>query len=365
MKKIQVGIIFGGKSGEHEVSIISAKSVINALDKEKYEAVPIFINKTGQWLIGFDQNLIQGKGAKQVYLPPDPTHNELVAVDKTTISHNGIDVIFPVLHGTYGEDGSVQGLLELADIPYVGAGVAASAVGMDKDLMKKIFKSVNLPVTEYIVFFRSQIKDNLDKVVAEVAKELQYPVFIKPANLGSSVGITKAHNEEELRTGVKLAARYDRKTIVEQGIENAREIEVAIFGNDNPEVSVCGEIIPSKEFYDYEDKYILDKAKLLIPASISDDQAKKILGLAMDAYKSIDCSGMARADFLYDSKKNKVYIMEVNTIPGFTSISMYPKLWEKSGLAYPKLIDRLIKLAIERYNDKKLNKTNFPSKLLT
>jgi D-alanine-D-alanine ligase len=364
MKKIRVGVIFGGRSGEHEVSIISAQSVINAIDKKKYEAIPIFINRKGQWQLGFDAKLIKGKGADHVYLPPDPTTSELVPVYKTNKMPEKIDVAFPVLHGTFGEDGSVQGLLELAGIPYVGAGVAASAVGMDKILMKKIFGSVGLPVTKHLVFLRKEIGDSEAKVISKIEKELRYPIFTKPANLGSSVGVSKAHNRKELKTGLSFASSYDRKVIVEQGIEKAREIEVAVLGNDEPKASVCGEVVPSKEFYDYEDKYILGKARLIIPAPLSEKLSGTIRRLAVKAFKAIDCAGMARADFLLEKKTNKIFIDEVNTIPGFTSISMYPKLWEATGVKYSELIDQLIKLALERYNDKRQNKTDFPSKLL-
>lgn len=364
MKKIRVGVMFGGRSGEHEVSIISARRVINALNKSKYEAIPIYINKKGQWFLGFDEKLIQGKGTERVYLPPDSTKKELVSVDRSSTKQKNIDVVFPLLHGTFGEDGSVQGLLELSGVPYVGAGVAASAVGMDKDLMKKIFKSSNLSITKYLVFLRKQIKDQANKTVSEVEGKLKYPVFVKPANLGSSIGITKAYDSKELLIGIELAFRYDRKILVEQGIDNAREIEVALLGNDNLVVSVCGEVVPSKEFYDYEDKYILDKAKLIIPAFISSKLSKKIRTMAAVAFKSIDCSGMARIDFLLEPKKEKVYITEVNTIPGFTPISMYPKLMQSSGVTYQKLIDRLISLALERYAEKKENKLDLPTVLL-
>ena len=326
MKKIRVGIIFGGRSGEHEVSIISAKSVINALDKEKYEVVPIFINKKGQWFLGFDEKLIQGKGTKHVYLSPDPTKKELVSADETPLSQGDIDVIFPVLHGTFGEDGSIQGLLELAGIPYVGAGVAASAIGMDKALMKKIFESVGLPVTKHLVFLRNEIKEKTAQTIAMIEGSLKYPIFTKPANLGSSVGITKAHDRKELKTGLNLASSYDRKVIVEQGVEKAREIEVAVLGNDDPEVSVGGEVVPSKEFYDYEDKYIIGKQKLIIPAPIQRNTSDEIRSMARQAFKVIDAAGMARVDFFIDSKSNKIFVDEINTIPGFTSISMYPKL---------------------------------------
>ncbi|OGY23059.1 MAG: D-alanine--D-alanine ligase A [Candidatus Woykebacteria bacterium GWB1_45_5] len=364
MRKIRVGIIFGGRSGEHEVSVISAASVISALDKVTYEAVPIYINKKGQWLLGVQPKSIKGKGAEYVYLPPDPTAKGLVPIKTAKEFPKKVDVIFPVLHGPFGEDGAVQGLLELAGIPYVGAGVAASAVGMDKALMKKFFEATGLPVTKYLVFLRKEVESGIEKVIATAEKELDYPVFVKPANLGSSVGITKAHNRKELKEGFNIACEYDRKVVVEQGIDKAREIEVAVVGNDEPEASICGEVVPSREFYDYEDKYILNKAKLLIPAQISKQQSEKIRSMAVQAFKATDCAGMARADFFIDRKTNQVFIDEVNTIPGFTSISMYPKLWQASGIGYSDLISRLINLALDRYNDKGRNKVSFPSKLL-
>ena len=364
MKKIRVGMIFGGRSGEHEVSIISAQSVLTALNETKYEVVPIFINKKGQWRIDFDRKKLRKKTSSYIYLLPDPTKKGLVSKDKAKFSQRKIDVFFPLVHGTYGEDGSIQGLFELAGLPYVGAGIAASATGMDKDLMKKIFKSEGLSITKYLVLLRKDLRLNQQKVTKMIEAGFTYPIFVKPANLGSSVGITKVHNRAELIQGLKVASEYDRKLIVEQGIDRAREIEVAVLGNDEPETSVCGEVVPSKEFYDYEDKYILGKAKLIIPASIRKNISDKIKTMAKTAFKSIDCSGMARVDFLIDPKTNEVYIDEINTIPGFTAISMYPKLWEATGVSYPKLIDRLIILAIERYNDKLRTKTEFPSKLL-
>lgn len=364
MKKIRVGIIFGGRSGEHNVSIVSATSVINALDKTKYEAVPIYINKKGKWLFGAGPKELGSERSEYVYLPPDPTARGLVPIKTSKKSLKKIDVIFPVLHGPFGEDGTVQGLLELAGIPYVGAGVAASAVGMDKALMKKVFKGVGLPVLSYLVLLRKEIEGEIEKCVATVEKELDYPLFIKPANLGSSVGITKAHSRNELIEGLRIACQYDRKVVVEQGIDKAREIEVAVLGNDEPQASICGEVVPSKEFYDYEDKYILGRAKLLIPAEVSGSQSDKIRSMAVRAFKAIDCAGMARADFFIERKTSQIFIDEVNTIPGFTSISMYPKLWEASGVEYSELINRLIGLALERYNDKIKNITDFPSKLL-
>lgn len=364
MKKIRVGVIFGGRSGEHEVSIISAQSVISAFDKNKYEIVPIYLNKKGQWQIGFDVKKLQGKQATQIYFPIDPTSKEITQISGKNSTGQRLDVIFPVLHGTYGEDGSIQGLFELSGIPYVGSGVAASSVGMDKDLMKKVFGSVGLPITKHLVFLRKEISKDLEGVIKRIEKDLDYPLFTKPANLGSSVGISKSTNEKELRRGLVLAAGYDRKIIAEQGVKKAREIEVAVLGNDSPEASVCGEVVPSKEFYDFEDKYILNKAQLIIPAYLPKETSENIRAMAKKAFKAIDAAGMARVDFLLDQQSGEVFIQEINTIPGFTAISMYPKLWQASGVNYSNLIDRLIELAIERYNERQKNKTNLPSKLL-
>ena len=364
-KKIKVALIYGGRSGEHEVSVLSAKSVLGAIDKKKYDVVEIFVNKKGQWQIGFDKELVEGKRAKQIFLPADPTEKELISVKNSGDFPRKVDVIFPVLHGTYGEDGSVQGLFELAGIPYVGAGVSASAVGMDKVLMKEIFEGVGLSITRCLVFLRDQVENNIEEIINRIENEIGYPVFTKPANLGSSVGISKAKNRNELQSGLMVAAEYDRKILVEESIKGAREIEVAVLGNDKPKASVCGEVIPSKEFYDYEDKYILGKTKIIIPAKLSDEVSDQIREMALKAFKSIDCAGMARVDFLVEGKTNKIFISEINTIPGFTSISMYPKLWEASGVSYKNLIDKLITLAIERYSDKSKNKTTYPSKLLT
>lgn len=364
-KKIKVALIYGGRSGEHEVSVLSAKSVLNTIDKKKYDVVEIFINKKGQWKIGSDKELVKGENDTQVFLPADPTRRELISTNKQEKLLQNIDVFFPLLHGTYGEDGTLQGLFELAGVPYVGAGVVASAVGIDKVLMKEIFEGVDLPITRCLVFLRDQVEKSSEEVVTKIETEIGYPVFIKPANLGSSVGVTKAKNKKELLKGLKIAAEYDRKIIVEEAIKEAREIEVAVFGNDKAEASVCGEVLPSKEFYDYEDKYILGKTKFLIPAKLPSGISDRIREISIKAFKSIDCAGMARVDFLVEGKTNKVFISEINTIPGFTKISMYPKLWEASGVSYKILIDKLITLAIERYNDKSKNKTTYPSKLLT
>ena len=337
-KKLNLAVIFGGRSGEHEVSIVSAKSVIREADKKKYNVKEIFINKNGEWILDNKKT--------------NPTE-----------SLKETDVVFPVLHGPFGEDGTIQGFLELSDVPYVGAGVAASAVCMDKVLMKEVFEGVGLPITRCLVFLRDSIEENEDEVISSIEEQLDYPMFTKPANLGSSVGIAKAKNRKELKEGLQTAALYDRKILVEEGVNNVREIEVSVLGNNNPEVSVCGEVIPYREFYDYDDKYVLGKTKFEVPADLPDKKSKEIQQIALKAFKSTDCSGMARVDFLIDERSKKVYISEINTIPGFTKISMYPKLWEASGLPFSNLIDELITLALERYNKSK-NKTSYPSKLL-
>ena len=338
-KKLNLAVIFGGRSGEHEVSIVSAKSVIREADKKKYNVKEIFINKNGEWILDNKKT--------------NPTE-----------SLKETDVVFPVLHGPFGEDGAIQGFLELSDVPYVGAGVAASAVCMDKVLMKEVFEGVGLPITRCLVFLRDSIEENEDEAISSIEEQLDYPMFTKPANLGSSVGIAKAKNRKELKEGLKTSTTYDRKILVEEGVNNVREIEVSVLGNNNPEVSVCGEVIPYREFYDYDDKYVLGKTKFEVPADLPDKKSKEIQQIALKAFKSTDCSGMARVDFLIDERSKKVYISEINTIPGFTKISMYPKLWEASGLPFSNLIDELITLALERYNNRSKNKTSYPSKLL-
>jgi D-alanine-D-alanine ligase len=336
---------------------------MEAMDKDKYEVVPIGITKAGQWLTGgnIHRQLLDAAAGH-------PALEEAVKSVETTsvenaltlpISETGpLDVVFPVLHGPFGEDGTVQGFLELAGVPYVGAGVTASAVGMDKAICKDIFQVRGLPIVPHRVFLRRQWQHDPDSVIAACKLSLNYPLFVKPANLGSSVGIHKAKNQAELQVGLDDAARYDRKLIVEQGLE-AREIEVSVLGNDDPIASVPGEIIPSREFYSYAAKYIDDSSELLIPAPLSEEQTELIRRLAVDAFVSLDCAGLARCDFLLDKDTEQVYLNEVNTMPGFTPISMYPKLWEASGLSYPELIDRLIELAIERFEDKQQSETNF------
>ena len=392
MEKLRVGILFGGRSGEHEVSLLSAASVLNAIDKEKYEVVPIGITKDGRWLTAeHAENLLQGKlmleprnlragdpettpsaavlaRGEAVVVPPEPVHRQTGLVPFQTDAAMmrrasdraiNVDVIFPVLHGTFGEDGTIQGLLELADIPYVGAGVLGSAAGMDKDIMKSLFIASGIPIVRHVTILRSAWEKDSKRVQKFVASKLRYPVFVKPANLGSSVGISKAHNRKELGPAIEEAAKFDRKIVIEQGVggakEKAREIECSVLGNDEPAASVPGEIVPGKEFYDYTAKYVDEGSQLIIPAKLSKSETKKVQDLAIAAFKAVDCSGLARVDFLMDPKTRKIYLNEINTMPGFTAISMYPKLWAASGLAYADLIDRLIQLGIERHEDKKKN----------
>jgi len=392
MTKLRVGILFGGRSGEHEVSLLSAASVLNAIDKEKYEVVPIGITKDGRWLTAeHAENLLTGKlvleprnlragdpettasaavlaRGEAVVFPPEPVHRQTGLVPFQTdatlmrrVSDRAInvDVIFPVLHGTFGEDGTIQGLLELADIPYVGAGVLGSAAGMDKDIMKSLFIAAGIPIVKHVTILRSAWEKDPKKVRKVVESKLIYPVFVKPANLGSSVGISKAHNRKELGPAIEEAAKFDRKIVIEQGVggkkEKAREIECSVLGNDEPAASVPGEIVPGKEFYDYAAKYVDEGSQLIIPAKLTKAETKKVQDLAVAAFQAVDCSGLARVDFLMDPKTRKIYLNEINTMPGFTAISMYPKLWAASGLAYADLIDRLIQLGIERHEDKKKN----------
>jgi D-alanine-D-alanine ligase len=387
--KIRVGILFGGRSGEHEVSLLSAASVLNAIDKTKYEVVPIGITKDGRWLTAeHAERLLKGErqathlragdpeatpgaavlaAGESVVVPPEPAHrasglapfqtdaNLRRAADRAI----NVDVIFPVLHGTFGEDGTIQGLLELADIAYVGAGVLGSSAGMDKDIMKSLFRAAGLPMVKHVTVLRSQFERAPKKVQKLVETKLKYPVFVKPANLGSSVGISKAHDRKELGPAIAEAAKFDRKIVIEEGVggkkNKAREIECAVLGNDDPKASVAGEIVPCKEFYDYDAKYLLEGSEGMIPAKLTKAEMKTVQKLAVAAFQAVDCTGLARVDFLMDPKSRKIFVNEINTMPGFTAISMYPKLWGATGVPYPELIDRLIQLGIERHEDKKRN----------
>lgn len=362
--KIRVGVIFGGRSCEHTVSLMSAASILNAINKDKYEIVPVGITREGKWLIVKDPKALPMQQVTEetgipVGILADPEHQGMVQLGNQneivgSLTEN-IDVVFPVLHGTYGEDGTVQGLLELANLPYVGCGVLASALGMDKPMSKVVFRQHGIPVVNDRVVLRSRWEQDPAGVLREIERDFTFPVFVKPANAGSSVGVSKVRNREELIAAFDLAARYERKIVVEQGV-NAREIEVSVLGNDEPIVSVPGEIIPGHEFYDYEAKYIDDSSRLIIPADLPPEKAEEIRDLARRAFLALDCAGMARVDFFLDKDTGKVYVNEINTIPGFTKISMYPKLWEATGILYGELIDRLIELAFERHRDKNRNR---------
>ncbi len=354
-KLIRVGILFGGRSGEHEVSLASAASVVRALDPEKYEAVPIGITKDGRWLVGAGaQKMLPEvlKSGQRVMLPPDPSAAALMPVGEGP-SHSSVrvDVVFPVLHGTFGEDGTVQGLLEMAGLPYVGAGVLASAVGMDKDVQKRLFEQAGLPVVKYLSIARSDWERHREKTLHEIAKNFHFPLFVKPATLGSSVGMTKVHDRSELPGAMDLAAEFAQKILVERAIAG-REIEVSVLGNENPRASVPGEIVPHREFYDYAAKYLEEGTRLIIPAQLTPQQAAKFQEYAVRAFHAIECTGMARVDFFLQRRPQKIFLNEINTIPGFTAISMYPKLWEASGIPYRELINRLIELALEQHREK-------------
>lgn len=381
MKKLRIGVLFGGRSGEHEISLLSAASVLRAIDRKKYEVVPIGIGKDGRWVTASDaERLLTGEvtaprdlragdpqatvsaamlaRGEAVIVPPVPS-GSLVPFETHQPGHQAlsVDVIFPVLHGTFGEDGTIQGLFELAGIAYVGSGVLGSATGMDKDAMKRLFASARLPMVKHVTLLRGDWKASPRKTIARVEAALKYPVFVKPANLGSSVGISKAHDRKELGPAIELAAGFDRKIVIEQGVGGkrgkARELEVGVLGNDKPEASVVGEIVPGKEFYDYEAKYLSEGSQAIIPAKLTREQAKQVKQMAIAAFQACDCAGLARVDFLMDpGKAGRIYLNEINTLPGFTAISMYPKLWAASGVPYPELIHRLIQLAIERRAEK-------------
>jgi D-alanine-D-alanine ligase len=355
MSKLRVGVIFGGRSGEHEVSVASAAAIFKHLDRSRYETVPIRIEKTGQWTLA--AKAPEALSAADVIAQTSTEALQPVEPSKA-IAGSGLDVIFPVLHGPYGEDGTVQGLLELANIPYVGAGVLGSAVGMDKAVMKTLFAAHGLPIVGHLVTLRRDWMRDSRGFARRVAGDLRFPVFVKPANLGSSVGISKAKSETDFADAMELALQYDRKVVVEAAVPNAREIECSVLGNDEPEASVPGEIVPSREFYDYQAKYLDEDSRALIPAPLSSEQTAEIQTLAVRAFQAVEGAGMARVDFLLARDSGQIYLNEVNTIPGFTTISMYPKMWEASGLSYPALLDRLIELALERHAEKQQLRTS-------
>ncbi|HJU62459.1 MAG TPA: D-alanine--D-alanine ligase family protein [Candidatus Binatia bacterium] len=353
-KKLHVAVIFGGRSGEHEVSLMSARSVLSVLDPAKYEVTQIGITHEGTWLTGdnvlekFETN--KTNGLAPVLLSPDPSERGIYVFEGFSGLKKwaDVDVYFPVLHGTFGEDGTLQGLFELADVAYVGAGVVGSSVGMDKGVFRDVMVANDIPVVETMLVLRSEIENDMVSVIERAEKIGAYPLFTKPANLGSSVGVTKCSNRSDLQEGLMEAASFDRRVLIQKGVKNVREIEVSVLGNDEPVASVCGEILPSREFYSYEAKYIDGTSGLIIPAPLPAEVSECIRTYAVRAYKAIDCAGMARIDFFVEKDTNRVYLNELNSIPGFTKISMYPKLWEASGLPYPNLVDRLIELAMER-----------------
>ncbi len=368
VKKLKVGIIFGGRSGEHEVSYCSANSVMQAIDKNKYTVVPIGITKQGRWISPQEtlQALNSGRieGENSVVLLSDPSSKALLNLKRINRENNDysrekLDVIFPILHGPYGEDGTIQGLLELADIPYVGAGVAASAISMDKELMKTVFQQKNLPILKWMTIKRKDWYKDRGKIVNLIQNNFTYPIFVKPTNLGSSVGVSKVKSKEKLEEAINLASSYDRKILIEQGLENIREIECGILGNDTPRASILGEVKPAGEFYDYDSKYLNKKTQLIIPADLPAEVTSKIQEIACDAFTAIDAAGMARVDFFVTREEFRIYLNEINTIPGFTSMSMYPRLWEATGISYPELIEELVRLALERYQDKSKNKISY------
>ena len=361
-KRLRVGVLFGGRSGEHEVSLASAASVIRGLDPDKYEAVPIGITKDGHWLIGEGAVKMLPevlKGGRRVMLTADPTEAALVPLDRGAGAQR-LDVIFPVMHGTFGEDGTIQGMLDLAGLPYVGAGVLGSAVGMDKDVSKRLCQDAGIPVVPWVTVHRWRWEKEPQEMRVEIEEKFEYPLFVKPATLGSSVGMSKVHEAGELGAALDLACEYGTKVLVEKAV-TAREIEVSVLGNHEPQASVPGEIVPHREFYDYAAKYLEEGTQLLIPADLKPGQVQKIQNLAVRAFQVLELSGMARVDFFLEKKTGKLYLNEVNTIPGFTSISMYPKLWEASGIPFRELVDKLIELALEMHAEK--NRTKYAIEL--
>jgi D-alanine-D-alanine ligase len=384
MKRLRIGVLYGGRSGEHEVSLASAAAVFANLDRARYEPVPIRIEKDGRWALAdrpptavstadvIEQARLDAarplRSGREVHLPARPSEETILSIDRGPVARHddgqavvtglNLDLIFPVLHGPYGEDGTIQGLLELANVPYVGAGVAASAVGMDKGLMKAMFSVRGLPVGAYRVVRRYEWERRRDEVAADLEGALGYPMFVKPANLGSSVGISKAKDRSGLADAMDLAGSFDRRIVVEAAVPNAREIECAVLGNDEPDASVPGEVVPSREFYDYEAKYLDDGSEIFIPADLPAAVADEVRRLSIAAFQAIDCAGMARVDFLVARPGGEIFVNEVNTIPGFTTISMYAKLWAASGVGYPALLDRLVVLALERHADKQHLRTS-------
>jgi D-alanine-D-alanine ligase len=385
MKRLRVGVLYGGRSGEHEVSLASAAAVFAHLDRTRYEPIPIRIEKDGRWSIAerppatmsagevIEQARLEAarppRPGREVHLVAHPSAETILSIDRppatrsnedsrVTVTGLNLDVIFPVLHGPFGEDGTIQGLLELANVPYVGSGVLASAVGMDKGMMKVVFAAHGLPVCAYSVVRAHDWDAQRGAVLETLARELGYPLFVKPANLGSSVGISKAKDEASLAAAMDLARTFDRRIIVEAAVPEAREIECAVLGNDAPEPSVPGEVIPSREFYDYEAKYIDSASQTVIPADLAPADTEAVQRMAVAAFTALDCAGMARVDFLLSRTDGRIFLNEINTIPGFTTISMYSKMWEASGVPYAELLDRLIALALERHAQRQQLRTS-------
>ena len=366
MDKLRVAVLFGGRSGEHAVSLMSARSVLSVLDPAKYQVFQVGITPDGKWLTG--EKVLEAfeagnyAGLTPVLVSPDPSEPGLYGLTGENLQKlSPVDIFFPVLHGTFGEDGTLQGLFEMADAAYVGAGVLGSSVGMDKGLFNDVMIANNITVVPTLVFLRSEIEAHLESVLRKAETLSPYPLFTKPANLGSSVGVTKCNNRSDLQEGLIEAASYDRRVLVQQGILNAREIEISVLGNEDPQASVPGEVLPSREFYSYESKYVDGTSGLVIPAQLPEAVTAQVREMALRAYKSIDCSGMARVDFFVEKDTQRVYLNELNTIPGFTRISMYPKLWEASGLAYPQLVDRLIELGMNRKAERDRTQHTFRS----
>lgn len=370
MPKVRVGVMFGGRSGEHEVSLMSAASILSRLDRGKYDIVEIGITHQGQWIVGegvLELLKQRAAGGRRAVFFPEPGSRGLWGYEaagdpKEIVLHlaDRVDILFPILHGTFGEDGTLQGLLEMAEMPYVGAGVLASSVGMDKGLFKDLMRAYAIPVPEYALVLRRDIERDMEGVVRKAEAVAPYPLFTKPANLGSSVGVSRCANRSDLSEGLLDAARYDRRVLIERGI-NAREIEVSVLGNDDPRASLPGEVIPSREFYSYESKYIDDTSRLIIPAPLAPEKTREAQELAVRVCKAIDCAGMARVDFLLDRDTQALWVNEANTLPGFTQISMYPKLWEATGIPYPQLLDKLIELGLQRHAENVRNERSYES----
>jgi D-alanine-D-alanine ligase len=352
---MRVAVVFGGRSGEHEVSLVSAASIMRALDPGRYEVIPVGIGKDGRWYTGSGalEYLRNGSGdCAPCILPPDPTLRALLVRNGSSYVEVPVDVVFPIVHGTFGEDGTLQGLLDLADIPYVGSGVMASAMAMDKIMQKILHREAGIPVPEFFWFRQEDWDDQHELVIRDAEEEFGYPVFVKPPNMGSSVGISKAVDRDSLRSAIELALTFDSKVLIEKAVTKAREIEIAVLGNRTAVVSVPGEVLPSNDFYDYDAKYVDGASRLVIPAEVDDEQKAIVEMWALKAFHVLDCEGMARVDFLIDGENGDIYLNEINTIPGFTSISMYPKLFEAAGIPYSELLDRLIDLALQRRTER-------------